>query len=110
MINAKVRMDLSPGRLAEALNILHSVAGRIRTKAGCISCYVYQDTEKNHVIMLEELWRDEDKMMQHLRSPDYQNVLIVMEMAQYAPDIRFITIASYTGVETIEMARLAQQT
>jgi quinol monooxygenase YgiN len=106
MIHAMVRMDLAPGTHTEALKILHSVAGRIRTKSGCISCFVYQDTEKKHVIMLEEFWRDEDMMQQHLRSRDYQNVLLVMEMAQNAPEIRFSALASSTGVETIEMARL----
>ena len=101
-----VRMDLLPDRHTEAMMILHSLAGRIRTKAGCISCFVYQDTEKKHVIMFEELWRDEDKMQHHLRSRDYQEVLLVMEMAQSPPEIRFNTIARSTGVETIKMARL----
>ncbi len=109
MIHATVRMDLAPGKHTEATKILHSLVGRIRTKAGCINCFVYQDTEKKHVIMLEELWKDEDNMQQHLRSSDYQEVLLVMEMAQTAPEIRFSSIASFTGVETIEMARLGHQ-
>jgi len=109
MIHATVRMDLLPGRHTEAIKILHSLVGRIRMNTGCINCFVYQDTEKKHVIMFEELWRDEDKMLQHLRSRDYHDVLLVMEMAQNAPEIRFSTIASYTGVETIESARMGQQ-
>lgn len=109
MIHAMVRMDLAPCKRIEALKILHSLAGQIRTKAGCISCFVYQDTEKKHVIMFEEFWRDKDLMQQHLRSRDYKNVLLVMEMAQTEPDIRFSSIASYTGIETIEMARKGQQ-
>jgi len=110
MVHAIVRIDVAPSKHVEVLDILHSVVDRVRRKAGCISSYVYQDTEKKNVIMLEEFWRDEDKMQQHLRSRDYHDVLLVMEMAQHAPDIMFSTIASSTGVETIEMARLAQQT
>lgn len=106
MIHAMVRMDLNPNRYAEALKILHSAAGRIRTKTGCISCCVYKDTEKRHVIVFEEYWRDEDKMHQHLRSQDYQSVLLVMDMAQKEPEIRFHSITNITGVETVEMARL----
>jgi quinol monooxygenase YgiN len=106
MIHAMVKMDLSLNKHAEALEILHSVTGRIRTKTGCVSCCVYKDTEKKHVIMFEEFWRDEDSMRQHLRSQDYQNVLLVMDMALKVPEIRFTTIASSTGIETIEKARL----
>jgi quinol monooxygenase YgiN len=106
MIHAMVRMDLNTNRHAEALKILHSAAGRIRTKSGCVSCSVYRDTEKRHVIVFEEYWKDKDKMHQHLRSQDYQSVLLVMDMAQKEPEIRFHTIINITGVETVEMARL----
>ncbi|HVN70894.1 MAG TPA: antibiotic biosynthesis monooxygenase [Desulfomonilia bacterium] len=106
MIHAIVRMDLEPARHTEALDILHSFTGRVRTKPGCMGCHIYQDAEKKHVIMIEELWRDEGEMQRHLRSQDYQNVLLVMEMAQNTPEIMFNAITSSTGVETIEMARL----
>jgi len=106
MIHAMVKMELKPGNRSDAISILHSVAAHVRTKPGCIGCYVYQDTEQENTILLTELWSDEEKMLHHLRSRDYQNVLFVMEMAQNEPEIRFNTVEHITGVETIKMARL----
>ena len=47
---------------------------------------------------------DED-VKHHLRSEKYRNILLVVEMAAEAPEIRFDTIAHSTGVEIIEQAR-----
>ncbi len=42
----------------------------------------------------------------HLRSDEYRNLLLVLEMALKEPEIRFDTISSSTGIETIEKARI----
>lgn len=109
MIHAMVRMDLNPSRYAEALDILHSVACRVRVKPGCMGCHVYRDTEEKRAVVVFECWSDEERMQQHLRSRDYQSVLLVMEMARNVPEISFYTIEHITGVETIEMVRLGHQ-
>jgi quinol monooxygenase YgiN len=51
------------------------------------------------------MWRSEEELERHLRSDDYQKVLLVMEMSLKQPEIRFDTISSSTGFETIEKAR-----
>ena len=55
--------------------------------------------------MLEEVWRTEEGLDLHLRSEEYRNLLLVLEMALKQPEIRFDTISSTTGIETIEKAR-----
>ena len=64
----------------------------------------YDQLEKN-VIMLEEVWRTEEDLNLHIRSEEYRNLLLVLEMALKQPEIRFDTISSSTGIETIEKAR-----
>jgi hypothetical protein len=44
-------------------------------------------------------------MERHLQSDEYRRVLLVLEMAIKQPEIRFDTIMSSTGIETIEKAR-----
>jgi len=105
MIQATVKVDLSPQKIDEALQILRSIIERIRAEAGCISCSVYQDTEDEQIIVLDEKWRSDEDLQRHLRSEEYKKVLLVMEMARTPPDIRFETITSTSGVETIEKAR-----
>ena len=44
-------------------------------------------------------------MERHLQSADYRQLLLVLEMATKQPEIRFDTILSSMGIETIEKAR-----
>jgi len=44
-------------------------------------------------------------LAQHLRSKKYNNVFEVMEMALKNPEVRFDTVSTSTGMETIEKAR-----
>lgn len=105
MIQAAVKMVLDPGKQKEALNILISVAQRTRAETGCLRCSVFRDAEDDRAIVLEEIWRGEDELKNHLIRDEYRKVLLVMEMASLPPEIRFNTITSTAGVELIERAR-----
>jgi quinol monooxygenase YgiN len=105
MIHATIRMTLPSGKAEEAVEILRSVAERTRVQPGCISCRVYHDVEEKHVIMIEEVWAGQEELERHLRSSEYRNVLLVLEMALEEPEIRFSAFSHTSGVETIEKAR-----
>jgi hypothetical protein len=55
--------------------------------------------------MLEEFWECGRDMLTHLKSDAYRRILLVIEMAEEPPDIRFDFIADSGGVEVIELAR-----
>ena len=76
-----------------------------RDAPGCLSCHIYGDLQEENVLMLEEAWRAEEDMEIHLRSVEYRNLLLVLELALEPPEIRFDAIASSTGIESIEKAR-----
>ena len=105
MIIATIRMMIPPQKRGEALRILKSVAELCRDDPGCLSCNVYRDLNDNRILVLEEVWRTEEGLDLHLRSEEYRNLLLVLEMALKQPEIRFDTILSTTGIETIEKAR-----
>ena len=52
-----------------------------------------------------EVWRAEEDLDLHISSDEYRNLLLVLEMAPKKPEIRFDTLSSSTGIETIEKAR-----
>jgi quinol monooxygenase YgiN len=81
------------------------LAERTRAEPGCISCRIYRDVQQEHTIMLEELWTTHRELEQHLRSPGYQRVLLVVEMSKGQPEIRFNTISHTSGFEAIAEAR-----
>jgi len=105
MILATVRLILPSQKRDEALKILRSAAEQCKVWPGCISCRVYGDLQEDNALMLEELWRSEEELEGHLRSDEYRNVLLVMEMAVREPEIRFDTISGSTGLETVQRVR-----
>ena len=105
MILATARMIIPPKKRNEALRILRSTAEQCKLHSGCLSWHIYEDVQEDNVLMLEEMWRSEEDLERHLRSEEYRNVLLVMEMALKEPVIRFNTISSSAGIETIEKAR-----
>ena len=105
MIIATIRMAIRPQRRVEALKILRSMAEQCRFDDGCLGWHIYGDLLENNVIMFEEIWSTEEDLEAHMRSEEYLNLLLVMEMALKQPEIRFDTISTSTGIETIEKAR-----
>jgi quinol monooxygenase YgiN len=105
MIQATIRMTIPPQKSGEVSKILRSVVELCRDDPGCFSCHLYGDLQEKNVLMLEEVWRTEGDLELHLRSDEYRNLLLVLELALKQPEIRFDTISSSTGIETIEKAR-----
>ena len=105
MIFATVRMAIPPRKSDEALKILKSIADQCRDESGCLSCHIYEDLQEENVLMLEDVWRSEKDLDLHLRSDEYRNLLLVMEMALKQPEIKFYTITRQSGIEIIEKAR-----
>jgi quinol monooxygenase YgiN len=105
MVLATIRMAISAKKFGEALRILRSVAEMSRVQPGCLTCWVYRNGQEDNILLFEQLWSSEADMERHLRSDEYRQVLLVLEMAIRKPEIRFDTILSSTGIETIEDAR-----
>jgi len=87
------------------LKILRSIAEQCKDDPGCLSFHIYGDLQEENVLMLEEVWMSEEDLDLHLRSDEYRNLLLVMEMALKHPEVRFNTVSTSTGIETIEKAR-----
>jgi quinol monooxygenase YgiN len=105
MVLATIRMIIPPKKRDEALRILRSVAEQCRVHSGSLGCHIYEDVQEDNVLMFEEMWRSEEDLERHLRSEEYRNLLLVMEMALKHPEVRFNTVSISTGIETIEKAR-----
>ena len=107
MIYATARMTIPFKKLDEALEILGSIMQRTSFESGCVSCNVYREVGSENAIMIEEIWKNEEDLARHLRSDEYQKILLLAEMASSPPKIRFYTIQRSAGVEAIEKARNA---
>lgn len=104
-IHATIRMLIPARKRKEALVILGSMIERIRLEEGCLSCRLYQEVRKERALMFEELWAGDTGLRRHLCSATFRNILLVVEMATEAPEIRFDRISHSTGIDTIAQAR-----
>ncbi len=104
MVHATIRMTIPPEKTKEALEILRIMAERTRIEPGCLCCRVYKDVRNEHRIMIEENWTSREELERYLRSPEYRNVLLVVEMAKERPVISFDTIERSEGIEAVQKA------
>jgi quinol monooxygenase YgiN len=105
MIHSMVRMVLPGDRLSEAVGILGPMAERTRTERGCLGCHLYRDALEEAVLAFVETWASEADLERHLRSQDYRQLLLVMELARVPPEVRFDRVSGSTGFETVQKAR-----
>ena len=104
-IHATIRMRIPTRKRKEARSTLGSLIERIKLDEGCLSCRLYEDALDGGALMFEERWADEQSLQKHLRSDEFRIVLLVVEMASKAPEIRFDRVSSSTGLQTIERMR-----
>jgi quinol monooxygenase YgiN len=105
-VKATIRISISGKKKKEAIIILRDLVGETKLKEGCISCRLYQDVQEDRWLMLEETWTSQKLMERHLRSDRFLSLLLVMEMATEAPEVRFEVISHCSGIETIEKVRV----
>ena len=104
-VRSTIRMLIPLNRQSEALEILGNVRSQIQFEPNCISSRLYRGVNEARAIMVEELWESYQDIQRHLQSDAYRRLLMVIEMAEEPPDIRFDTITNSSGVEVIEKAR-----
>jgi quinol monooxygenase YgiN len=105
MFLATLRMAIPLQKRGEALRILKSTVARTQVQPDCVFCRICEDALEDNILQFEEMWKSQEELEHHLRSDEYQKVLLVLEMALKQPEIRFYTISSSTGIDTIEKAR-----
>ena len=81
MVLSTIRMAIPAKKHNDALKILRSIAAQSRDDPGCLSCHIYRDMEDNNVLVLQESWEAEENLAFHVRSGEYRNLLLVMEMS-----------------------------
>ena len=104
-VRSTIRMMIPLNKQSEAIDILGSVRAQTEFEPGCNSMRIYRDVDEVRAVMVEELWAKEDALRQHMKSDAYSRILLVIEMAEEPPEIRYETVASSSGVEAIENAR-----
>ena len=105
MIDATIKITVPPEKRKEVLQTFKAILGLIRREQGCISCNCYVDIEAEDIIFFKEEWKSSEELDTHLRSGHFGVLVGAMKLLNKEPEIRFDTIASTAGAETIKAAR-----
>ena len=104
MVISTVRIAVEAKKKDEILAILFSVKGPTESKSQCISCRIYTEPRNEKHITYEEVWQNEESFYQHLRSPQYRNLLAAMDLSSEPPEVKFVTVLKTEGMELVHRA------
>ena len=102
MIISTVRIAVGVKKKDEILRILFSIKGPTESESHCVSCRIYTEPRNEKHITYEEVWQNEESLYQHLRSPQYRNLLAAMDLSSEPPEVKFITVLKTEGMELVQ--------
>lgn len=104
MVTCLIEMRLDPGEVDRAFRLLLSVVESIEAKVGCHSCSVSREKEPNR-IRYREIWTTEAVFRNHVRSMEFQHVLVAMDMCCERPRVTVETRLGKSGIHYLEELR-----
>lgn len=107
MVLSTIKMSIPVEKQNDALRAIRSITEQTQDDPGCLSYCIYRDIGDEKILMLQSNWKDDETLDRHIRSKEYRNLLLILEMSLKQPEIRFDTISGSTGIETIEKIRNA---
>ena len=106
MIIMSLNFSVSTLMKKDVINIFDSLAGSISVKPGCKKVNLYSNINNDDDFLLILEWNSQGEMEKHIRSEDFRKIMVLMDLSNEAPIIRFNTVSSTMGFELIEKIRL----
>ena len=108
MMMTMIKFILPGSRRAEILQALCRYKKSTEIAGGCIRCHITRDMNKLNTIHYWEEWQSREDLEKHINSPNYRQLLEIIELSAQKPEIKFLTIAKIEGLEVVETARIAR--
>lgn len=105
MIQASVCILAGPEQRDGILQALRLQLDPTRVEPGCLSCRLLEDVETAGAFTLLEEWATPTDLERRLGSESYRRLLMIVELSESAPEVRYQVIASTMGLEAIHAVR-----
>jgi quinol monooxygenase YgiN len=105
MIIEWVGIVSSPDQREELRRALSALVGPTSVEPGCIGCSLYTEAGSPNRFCFETRWRSEAELVKHLRSEQYRNLLILIELADEPPVVEFHDVSKSYGLELVAAIR-----
>jgi quinol monooxygenase YgiN len=102
MITCTLRMAFAAELREEALQVLCTLVGPVRSQPGCTQTLLMNDVQNDTIVTWISRWRRRPDLDQHLRSDHFRRILAVMELAAEAPDVMFEDGSELRGLDLID--------
>ena len=108
MIFATLRVKVSPKRLGDTQEIMHSILSSIKAEPGCISCRFYQNMHSPEDILMITDWKSEDYLDRYIAEDEYRKFLALIDLSEEPPEVKFHKVSQVSGMERIATIRLGE--
>ncbi len=105
MIVSLIELKPSPGKREEILELLRYSSDHLETKAGCLSCGVYEQDDGEQTILYVERWSREEDLRRHVQSSLYLGVLNALDLAMDRRQVNFYEVSDTKSMEFIVAVR-----
>ncbi len=105
MIIFSIRILVQPKKRREIIEVIHQLSGFISAAPGCIAYRICQGTRNLNEIILIGEWETRKDLDRHLKSEDFWNILILLDMSTSQPEIKLSEVSEQHGMEVIKTAR-----
>jgi quinol monooxygenase YgiN len=105
VIIERIAVLVAPERREDLRRAFSALLGPTCVEPGCISCDLYQEARDLNRFCLETRWMTDQELIRHLRSEQYRNLLILLELSSEPPLIEFHEVAETRGLELIRAVR-----
>jgi quinol monooxygenase YgiN len=89
----------------DALRVLRSVTGITAAKSGCRACSVARDAADDELFRYREQWNSETAFLRHIRSDEFQRVLVAMDMCSEEPQVLVGNLSGTSGMDCLRELR-----
>lgn len=102
MIVVTSKMKACSEKREEFLEALRGMLEPVRLEPGCESFFLCQDYEDENICILVEEWNRKEDFDRHLRTHDYKNLLVLMDLLSEPPEIKINIVSRSAGMEYLE--------
>ena len=105
LATCSIVMRFAPGDAHPAVELLRSVTGLIQAKRGCHACKIETEAAEPGLVHYREEWGSEEAFRRHVRSEEFQPVLVAMDMCSEAPQIVVGKLDGHGGMAYLRTLR-----
>jgi len=102
MMILTVHLKVPPEKRLDALKTIHSVIGQTAVQPGCLGCELFNSTQNDDNLLLQEKWQSREDLNRHVKTPEFRKIMVTMDLACEPPDISFIECGLPEGMDLVE--------